>query len=226
MEARAEVLLDIAEAMQPCTVRQVFYQATVRGLVEKTEAGYAKVQRQLADMRRAGELSWHWITDNTRWQRKPRTWDSLEDALENTVRTYRRSLWTDAAAYVEVWLEKDALAGVLLPVTSRWDVPLMVTRGYSSLTFLNEAASYIAEIDRPAHLYHFGDFDPSGQDAAAKIESTLREMAPEAEIHFEQVAVRPYQIWAWNLPSRPTPWRACRRRPPKRSRAWSCRRSR
>ena len=113
MEARAEALLDIAEAMQPCTVRQVFYQATVRGLVEKTEAGYAKVQRQLADLRRAGELPWHWIADNTRWQRKPRTWDSLEDALENTARTYRRSLWTDAAAYVEIWLEKDALAGVL-----------------------------------------------------------------------------------------------------------------
>ena len=89
MEARAEALLEIAEEMQPCTVRQVFYQATVRGIVEKTEAGYAKVQRLLADMRRAGELPWGWIADNTRWQRKPRTWDSLEDALEDTARLYR-----------------------------------------------------------------------------------------------------------------------------------------
>ena len=56
MEARAEALLDIAEAMQPCTVRQVFYQATVRGLVEKTEAGYAKVQTPARGMRRAGAL--------------------------------------------------------------------------------------------------------------------------------------------------------------------------
>jgi hypothetical protein len=204
MEARAEALLEIAEAMQPCTVRQAFYQATVRGIVEKTEAGYAKVQRQLAELRRDGALPWGWIADNTRWQRKPVTWDSLEDALENTARTYRRSLWTDAADYVEVWLEKDALAGVLMPVTSRWDVPLMVTRGYSSLSFLYEAASYIAEIDRPAHLYHFGDFDPSGQDAAAKIPATLRELAPGAEIVFEQVAVRPHQISDWHLPTRPT----------------------
>src|SRR5947207_431740 len=84
MDARADVLLAIAEEMQPCTVRQVFYQATVRGAVEKTEAGYAKVQRLLADLRRAGALPWDWIADNTRWQRKPRTWDSLEDALEAT----------------------------------------------------------------------------------------------------------------------------------------------
>jgi hypothetical protein len=204
MEARAEVLLAIAEAMQPCTVRQAFYQASVRGIVEKTEAGYAKVQRMLADLRRDGALPWHWIADNTRWQRKPRTWDNLQDALDATARTYRRSLWTYADAYVEVWLEKDALARVLYPVTERWDVPLMVSRGYASLSFLYEAASCIAEGDRPANLYHFGDFDPSGQDAAAKIASTLRELAPKAEIHFEQVAVRPLQILAWNLPTRPT----------------------
>src|SRR4051812_12206647 len=204
METRAEALIEIARAMQPCTVRQGFYQATVRGLVEKTEAGYAKVQRLLADLRRSGDLPWGWIADNTRWQRKPRTWDRLEDALETTARTYRRSLWSDALSYVEVWLEKDALAGVLLPVTSRWDVPLMVSRGYASLSFLYEAASYIGTLDRPAYLYHFGDFDPSGQNAAAKIKDTLRELAPEADIHFEQVAVRPYQIEILGLPTRPT----------------------
>lgn len=204
MERRAEALLEIVEIYQPCTVRQAFYQATVRDLVEKTEAGYANVQRMLADLRRAGELPWHWIADNTRWQRKPRTWDNLQDALDNTARTYRRSLWSDASAYVEVWLEKDALAGVLMPVTARWDVPLMVSRGYASLSFLYEAAEAIGELDRPAYLYHFGDFDPSGQDAAATIASTLRDLAPDAEIHFEQVAVRPWQIEDWALPSRPT----------------------
>ena len=48
MEARAEALIDIVEEISPCTVRQVFYQATVRGVIEKTEAGYGKVQRLLA----------------------------------------------------------------------------------------------------------------------------------------------------------------------------------
>ena len=55
------------------TVRQVFYQATVRGLVEKAESGYGKVQADLTVMRRARELPYDWLADNTRWQRKPRT---------------------------------------------------------------------------------------------------------------------------------------------------------
>ena len=48
------------------TVRQVFYQATVKGLVEKSEAGYGKVQTDLALIRRDGELPYDWLVDNTR----------------------------------------------------------------------------------------------------------------------------------------------------------------
>jgi hypothetical protein len=39
---RRDSLHQIISAMKPMTVRQVFYQATVRGLVEKAESGYAK----------------------------------------------------------------------------------------------------------------------------------------------------------------------------------------
>src|SRR5262245_64192496 len=62
VEARREALLDIIEAGRPMTVRQVFYQATVRGLVEKAESGYGKVQTDLTVMRRAGELPYDWLT--------------------------------------------------------------------------------------------------------------------------------------------------------------------
>ena len=89
------------------TVRQVFYQATVRGLVEKAESGYGKVQADLTVMRRARELPYDWLADNTRWQRKPRTFDSVEDALRNTAAFYRKALWNEADSYVEIWLEKD-----------------------------------------------------------------------------------------------------------------------
>ena len=73
VEARREALLDIIEGGRPMTVRQVFYQATIRGLVEKAESGYGKVQTDLTVMRRAGELPYDWLADNTRWQRKPQT---------------------------------------------------------------------------------------------------------------------------------------------------------
>jgi hypothetical protein len=204
VEARRSTLLDIVAAMQPMTVRQVFYQATVRGVVEKSDAGYVKVQTDLVLMRKSGDLPYSWLADSTRWQRKPRTFDGVEAALENTAKFYRKDLWAAADCYVEVWLEKDALAGVVMPVTSAYDVPLMVARGYASLSFLHEAAEYINDLDMPAYIYHLGDFDPSGVNAAEKIEQTLREMTPAADINFERIAVTEEQIATWNLPSRPT----------------------
>ena len=204
MEARRNSLYEIVADMEPMAVRQVFYQATVKGIVEKTEAGYGKVQRALVEMRECGDLPFHWIADNTRWQRKPATFQSPEEALRETARFYRKSLWADAEEYVEVWLEKDALSAVVYDVTDDFDVPLMVSRGYSSITFLHQAAADIFEIDRPAYIYHLGDHDPSGVDAANKIEESLRKYAYGAEIHFQRLAVLPHQIEEWGLPTRPT----------------------
>jgi hypothetical protein len=204
VERRRHGLYGIVHEGRPMTVRQVFYQATVHGFVEKTEDGYRKVQSDLTIMRREGFLPYDWLADNTRWQRKPRTFDGVDHALEATAELYRKDLWAHADCYVEIWLEKDALSSVILPVTALYDVPLMVARGYSSLSFLHTAATYIAELDLPTFIYHLGDFDPSGVNAGEKIEETLKEMAPEADIEFERIAVNPDQIAAWNLPTRPT----------------------
>ena len=162
------------------------------------------MQTDLTKMRRDGSLPYDWLADNTRWQRKPNTFESVEEALDDTARLYRKSLWRDADAYVEIWLEKDALAGVVLPVTGMYDVPLMVARGYASLSFLHSAAEAINKLEVPAYIYHLGDFDPSGVNAGEKIEETLRELAPTAEIIFERIAVTPSQITDWDLPTRPT----------------------
>jgi hypothetical protein len=151
-------------------------------------------------MRRAGELPYGWLADNTRWQRKPRSYDNVDQALEDAAQLYPKALWADIPAYVEVWLEKDALAGVVFPVTSFYGVPLMVARGYASLSFLHSAAEYINGLEVPVHICHLGDFDPSGVNAGEKIEATLRELAPEAR----RVAVTPEQIRNWRLPTRPT----------------------
>jgi hypothetical protein len=190
---------------QPMTVRQVFYRLVSTGAIVKTEAEYkGTVCRLLAEMRRDRQIPYGWIADNTRWQRKPRTHASLNAALRETAELYRRRVWDAQDVYVEVWLEKDALAGVLYEETEQWDVPLMVTRGFSSLSFLHSAAEAIADVGKPAYLYHFGDRDPSGVAIDRKIEQDLRAMAPEAEIHFERVAVTPEQIVTLNLPTRPT----------------------
>ena len=204
MDARRAALISIVFEIAPCTVRQAFYQATVRGIVDKSENGDGMVQRMLVELRRAGTISYGQILDNTRWMRKPQTFDSLQDALDHTAAFYRRSLWTDAETYVEIWLEKDALSGVIYPITYKFDVPLMVARGYASLSFLASAAGTIAEQERPTYIYHLGDFDPSGVNAGEKIEQTLRELAPQAKINFERLAVNNDQIEEWERPSRPT----------------------
>jgi hypothetical protein len=204
MNARLSAIVGIVRQIQPCSVRQAFYQAEVKDVVEKTENGYEKVQRGIVRLRQDGVLPFHWISDATRWMRKPRSFDSIEAALQETVRTYRRAVWREERVYVEFWIEKDALAGTIYDVTSEFDVPLMVARGYSSLTFLHSAAEAIKANGKPAYIYHLGDWDPSGQDAADHIERKLREYAPGVPIHFEKLAVTERQIFEWNLPTRPT----------------------
>lgn len=200
-----DAIYTVVEEYQPMTVRQVFYQLVTRGVIDKTEAEYkTTVCRLLVQMRRDGDLPFHWIADNTRWQRKPRTYGSLEAMLENCRRTYRRALWDDQDAYVEVWLEKEALAGVLVDVTAKWDVPLMVTRGYPSVSYLYSAGEAIADETRPVYVYYFGDRDPSGVDIDRFVERELRNYAPDCDLTFERVAVLPEQIDEYGLQTRPT----------------------
>lgn len=196
-------ILEILEEDNPQTVRQVFYALTVRGLIRKEENEYQRtVVRLLGDMRETGRIPFDYIADNTRWMRKPNTFVGLDDCLNSTSKFHRRNLWVAMPHYVEIWCEKDALAGVLIDVTNECDVPLMVARGYASL--LHSAAETIEAMDKPAFIYHFGDLDPSGRDAARDIEAKLRRYAPGAEIHFECPAVTREQVEQWNLPTRPT----------------------
>ena len=205
MDAIRAAIYETVEADHPATVRQIFYRLVSTGVIDKTEAEYkGTVCRLLVELRETGRLPYSWIADNTRWMRKPRTYDSLSQMLQITKDTYRRALWANQLEYVEIWCEKDALTGVLIEETEPWDVPLMVTRGYPSVSFLYEAAAAIAEQAKPAYFYYLGDWDPSGVDIPRQVERRLRQYAPNVELHFERIAVGPVQIYNLNLPTRPT----------------------
>ena len=198
----------IAAAYKPMTVRQMFYQLVVKGVIAKTEAEYkGTIVRLIGEMRLNGEISFNWFTDSTRWMRKPRTHSSAENALKITADAYRRSLWDDQDSYVEIWLEKESLAGVLYAVTSEYDVPLMATKGYSSLSFLYSAAEAIKAEHakgKDVYLYQFGDHDPSGADIPRSIEDRLRKMTDGVPFNFERIAIQPWMISVYNLMTRPT----------------------
>ncbi len=200
-----EALREIVTKNEPVTCRQVFYLAVSTGLIPKNESAYKNViARLLADMRRAGEIPYDHIVDYTRTMRKPQSWNSIEDALNETARIYRRNIWPDLGERVEIWSEKETLTGVLLEETWMYDVPLMPTRGYPSLSFLYGAADEIKAAGLPTYIYYFGDLDPSGVDIPTKVEKGLREFAPNAEINFERLAVLPQQVKAYKLQTRPT----------------------
>lgn len=206
MEERASFLIDYASRHGPITVRGLYYQAEVAGIpgIDKTDAGYDRVQRQVLNLRREGRLPYHHIADLTRWMRKPRSFDSVQEAIEDTASVYRKALWRDSSVYVEVWCEKDALAGVIYPVTSKFDVPLMVARGFSSETFCYEAIAARDGDDRPYLVYYLGDFDRSGQDAARSLQEKLARFGQDdgVPVIFRQIAVTPQQVEEWDLPIR------------------------
>ena len=206
MAERARFLIDYAAEHGPVTVRGLYYQAEVAGVpgIGKDDAGYGKVQRQVLQLRRAGQLPYAKIADATRWMRKPDSYDSVEQALEETARLYRKALWADARAYAEVWCEKDALAGVIYPVTAAYDVPLMVTRGFSSETFVFEAIEQRGNDTRDFFVYYLGDFDRAGLDAADALREKLYRFSQKKGclVLFKQIAVTDDQIVSWNLPTR------------------------
>lgn len=205
MESLKASLVAIVNEEDTWTVRQIFYQAVSRQLIAKTEGEYkATIVRLLGALRLEGRISFDKISDNTRWMRRPTVHRNLGDALRRMQRDYRRDFWLDQDCYVEIWLEKDALASVVYDATAPWGVPLMVTRGYGSLSYLHDAAEVIASQKKPAWIYYLGDHDPSGLDIPRTTEARLRQFAPEAEIHFQRIAVTREQIAEHNLPTRPT----------------------
>jgi hypothetical protein len=132
-----DAIVSVLEADHPMTVRQVFYQLVVRGVIEKTEHAYQGVViRLLSEMRLAGDISWSWITDESRRTRQTRTFDSVSDALKETAQFYRRSALRESDVYIEIWSEKEALSGIIWDEASDYDVPVVVSKGVPSLTQL------------------------------------------------------------------------------------------
>lgn len=181
---------------EPATV------ASVPG-IDKDDNGYNKVQQQVLELRRSGRMPYWCIADLTRFWRGVTTYDDVDEALRQTAKLYRKALWREKNHAVEFWLEKDALAGSVQPVTEKYAIPLMVTRGFSSETFAYEAAQKFDAGGKPVYVYHLGDFDRSGQDAADDLERKLKGYAKRVQVIFKKLAVQPDDIRRHNLPTRP-----------------------
>jgi hypothetical protein len=124
----------------------------------------------------------------------------IPEALNDTRSQHRKDPWQTVPDVVQIWIEKNALLGVIQPVTEEYAAPLMSAVGYSSISFLHKCAQDLKYYDGlPIYIYQFGDLDPSGAHAAIVIEQELRMHAPNADIHFERIAITPEQIVEFGL---------------------------
>jgi hypothetical protein len=201
-----DALYEIVCDNEPVTVRGVFYLAESAGLVPKDDAkGYRPVQRELPKMRREGLIPWGWITDGSRTVYSLNRYSGLESYARHVATNYRRDYWHGSEEYVEIWLEKEALRGVISPVViDEFGLDLYVTKGQPSATYLHEAAEDIANDGRPTYVYVLADLDPGGFRIFDRIkEELLGFVAEAADLHVRRLALTPYQVQLYNLPTRP-----------------------
>ena len=168
------VASQIAYDEQPITLRGLMYRIVSAGWLPSTDRQhYTRVGRVMTTLRETGVIPFRWIVDNVRSTEKPSSWSGLTDFAETIKCAYRKDFWSRLPEYVHVIVEKDAIAGVLAPVTKEYDVALSPIRGYVSLSFAHEIAEAWKRIDKPIFAFYLGDFDASGYDLERDVRAKL-----------------------------------------------------
>ena len=134
LEVINAIIEEYADEGYILTLRQLYYQLVSRDIIPNKVQEYSKLSTLLVKGRMAGVVDWEAIEDRIRLPFLPYWVDGPEEAIEDTINQYRLNRQTGQDVYIELWVEKDALSGVLKRVTSYYHIKLMVNRGYSSCT--------------------------------------------------------------------------------------------
>ncbi len=189
------------------TLRQLYYQLVSRNLLSNTERDYKNLGKLVSQGRLAGVIDWGAIEDRLRSPQKTADWKSPADILDAAINSYRLPRWESQQNYVELWCEKDALAGVLAPLTDLYHITLMVNRGYSSQSAMKESAERLESAyydGKDVTLLYIGDLDPSGEDMVRDVEDRLN-LLTRGNIEFKviKLAITPEQVAQFNPPPNP-----------------------
>ncbi len=195
-------VLEVLTMAARWTLRQLFYQCTVHGVLEKTEQAYKRLSDHLVQMRLDGTVPFERIVDGHRMRRNTAGWASPIEAMEALIEQYTYDRWEDQSALVEIWCEKDALSGIILPICEEYGVTYVACKGFASISLAHETAKLFARRAKPTHVYYFGDFDPSGMHIDRSLTERLRQFG--AAVKVERMALLPHQVERYQLPTRPT----------------------
>lgn len=186
------------------TLRQLYYQMVARDLIENKQTEYKRVGSVIADGRLAGLIDWGAMEDRTRNVRSNPHWDDPAEILASAARQYLEDRWAEQEFRPEVWIEKDALVGVIEPICRQFDVPYFSCRGYTSLSEMWEAGHnrlrVHAENGQIPVIIHLGDHDPSGLDMTRDMEDRLEMFAGWQSQDIRRIALNMDQIEAFKPP--------------------------
>lgn len=206
-----EILETYAEAGYDLTLRQVYYQFVSRGWIPNRDTEYKRLGSIISDARLAGLVPWNRIVDRTRNLRGIYHVDDVEQAIAETAEQFAIDSWEDQPTRVEVWVEKDALVGVIGQAAGRWDVNYFSCRGYTSQSEIWAAAMrhvrYL-KAGQNVHVLHLGDHDPSGLDMTRDIRERLelfayQHVAAWSRITVDRIALNYDQVEEYDPPPNP-----------------------
>lgn len=193
------------------TLRQLYYQFVARGFLANRQENYDLLGRVCVKARENGLMDWNYLVDRTRNLAGLPHWQTPEDILKSVVASYRLNKWAEAPHIVEVWVEKEALSGVVQQAANQVDVSWFACRGYVSSSEIWQASQRIVgyiEDDKEVTILHLGDHDPSGlnmtDDNGGRLEQYVRTHVGDTDkLHFKRIALTPAQIAQYNPPPNP-----------------------
>lgn len=160
------------------TLRQLYYQLVSRDIIPNQQKEYSKLSILLKEGRMGGIVDWDAIEDRLRSPESPGSWDNPGEILESAIKQYAKPRMRGQDYYVEVWVEKDALSGVLSRVTRKYHIPILVNRGYSSASAMYDSFNRFNdafENSQKIRILYLGDYDPSGIDMIRDVKHRIQE---------------------------------------------------
>lgn len=186
------------------TLRQLYYQFVARGWLANTDRNYKNLGSAISDARLAGLLPWDAIVDRTRNLEARGHWGGPADILRDAAKSFGIDRWDGQDFRAEVWIEKDALVGLIEGVCRDLDVAYFSCRGYTSQSEMWRAARRLCEYEEEGAstvIFHLGDHDPSGLDMTRDIQDRLRTFGANTEVR--RIALTFDQIEEYDPPPNP-----------------------
>lgn len=176
VERANEIIAEYLAGGYQLTLRQLYYQFVSRDLLPNTQQSYSRLGSIINDARLAGWVDWEAIEDRTRDVKIPPHWNGPAGIIRAAAESYAIDKWEGGPCRCEIWVEKEALAGVFDRVCKELDVPFLACRGYVSASEMWRAAMRLKKWERAGYtttVFHFGDHDPSGIDMTRDIQDRL-----------------------------------------------------